>query len=169
MWHDVENGQCVNLPHCCAYVRSHLPPIGEEKVGAVQGNPMDVSIGEAIFSLPLIDAYNRESTPIAYGYETDNGRTRSVIKRLHNYHYYGLDFKAFDKTIPTWLVRAAFGILDQNFNFLQYKNYGIVDVLEVLRQWDRIVDHFINAPIRRLTVLCIEEITNLLQKVISLS
>lgn len=56
--HQIKTGKRIALPDCCAYVRSHLAPPGEEKVRAVWGYPMALTLAEAIFAIPLTDAFS---------------------------------------------------------------------------------------------------------------
>lgn len=82
LWHEIKTGVQMSLSDCCAYVRSHLAPPGKEKVRAVWGYPMVVTMAEAMFALPLIEDYRNESKPIAYGCETAMGGTRKVLSRF---------------------------------------------------------------------------------------
>lgn len=74
--HFIKQGHTVELPDCCAYVRSHTCEVGEFKVRAVWGYPATVTFMEAMFALPLINAYKElpmSVRPIAYGFETLTG------------------------------------------------------------------------------------------------
>lgn len=52
----------------------------------------------------------------------------------------------FDKTIPPWLIRIVFDILLANF--ANIKIYGIPDTEKLFRAWKKLVNYFINTPIR---------------------
>jgi len=149
-WHNIKTGKRQVIPDCCAYVRSHLAPVGEEKIRAVWGYPMAVTLGEAVFALPLIRAYGEVGRyPIAYGYETANGGTRRVVKRFSSRrNIWALDYSSFDKHVPAWLINAAFFILEQNIDFLHYQEYGTTNVDGILRMWTAIKNYFIYTPIR---------------------
>lgn len=137
------------MPDCCAYVRSHLAPPGEEKVRAVWGYPMALTLAEAIFAIPLTDAYRTSNRPIAYGYETAMGGTRRVLRKFARCkNICALDFKSFDKTVPSWLVDAAFYVLEQNLDFTKYQDYGAPNVTGTLRLWNALKTYFVKTPIR---------------------
>lgn len=83
---------------------------------------MAVTMADVIFALSLQRAYNFQSTPIAYGYETANDGTRHVVRHFQgNPHVYALDFKSYDKRFPAWLISVAFAIilLIKSFHMLQ--------------------------------------------------
>lgn len=147
-WHCIKYGAKMHLPDSCAFVRSHLVEYGETKVRAVWGYPATVTFGEAVFALPLIEAYRKEKTPIAYGYETAIGGAAKIIKEVQGKYHYALDFKSFDKTVPAWLIRIAFDILLININFSEYRDYGVADARRSYVMFQRIVDYFINTSVR---------------------
>lgn len=147
-WHKIKMGEKMQLPDCCAFVRSHIVKKGETKVRCVWGYPATVTFGEAVFALPLIRAYMKGGYPVAYGYETGNGGARKLIRDVKGEFYTALDFKDFDKTVPAWLIHAAFDILLMQMDFVEYQDYGVARCDSMLRMWDTIVDYFINTPIR---------------------
>nr|APG78238.1 RdRp [Hubei partiti-like virus 41] len=147
-WHRVKNGERIGAPDSSAFVRSHLAPFGENKVRAVWGYPMTVTMGEAVFSVPLIEAYQSCNSPIAYGYETAIGGMKRLTAEFNSKFYVALDFKSFDKTVPAFLVKAAFDILSSNIDFENYRDYGVADIRKTSRMWEYIVRYFIHTPIR---------------------
>lgn len=148
-WHRIKNGDRLRAPDCLAHVRSHVCDLHEEKIRAVWGYPGTLTFGEAVFALPLIRAYQVKQNPIAYGFETALGGARKIFKRFAGPgSYAGLDFKSFDKTIPTWLIRKAFDILECNIDFVHYQDYGVADARRNYKMWDYIQDYFINTTIR---------------------
>lgn len=149
-WHKVKRGEPLRPPDSLAYVRSHLVPIGEEKVRAVWGYPATMTFGEAVFALPLINAYKKCVRPvIAYGYETAIGGFSKLYRRFVNRkRYYCLDFKSFDKTLPEWLINYAFDILEYNIDFSHYQGYGVADARWNHGMFDYIRNYFIHTTIR---------------------
>lgn len=157
-WHQVKLGDPYGFPDSCAFVRSHICDVGEAKCRAVWGYPATVTFGEAVFALPLIQAYRNlpnELKPIAYGYETFLGGAMRVRNRMgRNFRtnsYIGLDFTKFDKTVPAWLIRVAFQILSVNIDFTNYQEYGIANAENMYRMYHSIVEYFIKTPIRMAT------------------
>lgn len=148
-WHRIKNGESINAPDCCAFVRSHLAEPPEAKVRAVWGYPMTLTMGEAVFAVPLIEAYQKHLSPIAYGYETAVGGTRRLVTEMQGAGYYGaIDFSSFDKTVPACLIDAAFDILESNLDFVNYRHHGIADARKTVLMFDYIKDYFIRTPIR---------------------
>lgn len=147
-WHRIKCGQNINPTDCCAYVRSHLCEDGEQKVRAVWGYPATITFGEAVFALPLIKQYQKQRTPIAYGFESGNGGTRRLFKTFRGSHFLGIDFKKFDKRLPAWLIDIAFDILRRNLDFTRYQDTGIPDASAMHRMYDYIRHYCINTTIR---------------------
>lgn len=149
-WHLVKSGKQLNPPDSLAYVRSHLAPLGEEKVRAVWGYPATMTFGEAVFALPLIRGYKeKHHSPIGYGYETAIGGFKKLLFRFGSRPYFQtMDFKSFDKTVPAWLIEVAFDILLDNLNIQDYQDYGLASARKMLNMWRYIINYFINTPIR---------------------
>ncbi|CAK9799215.1 RNA-directed RNA polymerase [Anthophora plagiata] len=147
-WHRVKMGKEVFHSDCCAFVRAQIVRAGETKARCVWGYPATIVFGEAVFALPLIEAYMRHNTPIAYGYETGNAGMRKIVDCFKGSYFLGVDFKAFDKSAPTWLIRVAFDILMTQIDMVHYQDYGVARVDSMIRMWDYIVNYFVNTPIR---------------------
>lgn len=154
-WHRIKNSEHMRAPDCLAYVRSHICPIGERKIRAVWDYPATITFGEAVFCLPLIRAFKDKGSdikiknPFAYGYETEIGGMKKICHRFEGYkHYAGLDFKNFDKSVPTGLIEMAFGILMANIDFIRYDEYGIADASKMIIMWCFMKDYFINTGLR---------------------
>nr|APG78243.1 RdRp [Hubei partiti-like virus 46] len=148
-WHRVKAHEDLRPPDCMAFVRPHVCLKTEKKLRAVWGYPATVTFGEAVFALPLIRAYQTHRRPIAYGYETALGGMRRIYQRfMGKKFYYGLDFSKFDKTVPTWLIHAAFSILASNIDFLNYEDHGVADVRRMYHMFRYIENYFVNTPIR---------------------
>lgn len=148
-WHRIKCFQKIELPDCCAYVRTHIVKHGETKVRAVWGFPATVTFGEAVFALPLIQAYKKRGTsPIAYGFETGNAGCKKIYQQFKGAHYLGIDFKNFDKTLPAWLIDIAFDILAYNIDFVHYQDYGTAHVKSMLHMFEVIKNYVINTKIR---------------------
>jgi len=148
-WHLIKGGKKLIPPDSMAFVRSHLAPLGEEKVRAVWGYPATMTFGEGVFALPLINAYKNHYGHIGYGYETAIGGFKKIFQRFAGKpHYVTMDFKSFDKTVPAWLIEVAFDILLDNLNLQDYEDWGVADVKKMLRMWDYIKNYFIHTTIR---------------------
>jgi len=151
-WHQTKYGRKTTPSDCCAFVRSHLTK-DVDKVRAVWGYPLNMALGEAVFAVPLIEAYQEDSNnPLAYGYETAIGGMKRIINESQHCKFFsGIDFKGFDKSVQADLIYIAFDILMRNIDFVNYRDYGKADASRMMRMWDYIVSYFINTPIRLCT------------------
>lgn len=131
-WHRLKDGEKLVLPDYCA---------GEY--------PASITFAEAVFVLPLIEAYTRAETPLAYGYENGNAGCKKLLDHMKGNYFLRLKFKAFDKTVPAWLIKIAFDILFVRVNFAIFKDYRIADAERMIRMWDIVADYFIDTPIRQ--------------------
>lgn len=149
-WHMVKYNRRPKAPDCLAHVRSHIAAIGEEKIRGVWGYPATLTMGEAVFALPLIRAYKTKARKmIAYGYEPFNGGFKILHGRfVGRKFYHGLDFKSFDKTVPAELIDFAFDILLDNLDLGEYDQFGVADAERMKIMYDYIRDYFIKTPIR---------------------
>lgn len=148
-WHRIKSGEKIHPPDCCAFARSHICKIGENKVRAVWGYPATITFGEAVFALPLIRAYQKYKSPVAYGYETAVGGAKKIYHEFEMHPWKAaIDFSSFDKTVPEFLIRHAFDVLALNIDFIEYNEYGVADARRMFVMWDYIIDYFINTPIR---------------------
>ncbi|CAH0402448.1 unnamed protein product [Chilo suppressalis] len=147
--HKIKNGIQMSPPDCMANVRSHVCPRDERKIRAIWGYPATITFIEGMFALPLIRAYQEKQNPIAYGYETAIGGARRVCRRFANGRKFAaLDFSGFDKTVPAWLIKYAFMILQSNIDFVNYEDHGVADAERMIRLWNYLVRYFIYTPIR---------------------
>lgn len=147
-WHRVKYGSPPAPPDCAAYLRAHLVEEGKQKVRAVWGYPATISFQEACFAIPLINAYKIKG-PIAYGYETARGGCRRLAARFAKHsNFLSSDYRKFDKTIPSWLIRIAFDILCSNIDFTKYQDAGVPHSRSLHQAWLYLVDYFIRTPVR---------------------
>jgi len=89
------------MPDCCAYVRAHLAPPGEEKVRAVWGYPMYIQNSRSYFCKTINRGLPDSSEARSLGFETAMGGTRRVLSKFgQRRNISALDFSCFDKTVP---------------------------------------------------------------------
>ncbi|XP_017484547.1 PREDICTED: uncharacterized protein LOC108373198 [Rhagoletis zephyria] len=141
-------GEKMSFPDSCAYVRAHIVKRGETKVRAVWEYPATVTLGEAVFALPLIDAYKRGGYPIAYGYETGMAGCKKIYQNFKGNYFLGIDFKSFYKTLPPWLIEIAFDVLSYNIDFVRYKDYGVARCNAMVDMFEQLRDYCIHTTIR---------------------
>lgn len=156
-WQNISRRKHVHLPDVCLFARAQIARTGKEKIRATWGYPISVYCEEGRFFYPFLDFIKtREHTlPIAYGIEMANGGMEYINKMLSSHphgRYVCTDWKSFDKTIPPWLIRDAFTLIAETINFAQVVDVdgNVWDVNPVLsiRRWKRMVDYFIETPIR---------------------
>lgn len=149
-WHRVkyEDKYGVKMSMPSVFMHSHFVNDDKTKLKIAWKYPPTVTFGEAVFAVPLIEAYQKYPTPIAYGYETVNDGISKIIREAHGKYFYALDFKSFDETVPTWLIRIAADILILNTNFAKYRNAGVPDARRMYAMFNTIIDYFINTKIQ---------------------
>ncbi|APG78196.1 RdRp [Beihai partiti-like virus 2] len=156
-WYKVGRGYHTSMPDCMVYYRSHICDTEENKIRAVWGYPLEVFTEEARFVYPFLQHLKTtpEDYPIAYGLEMINGgmayleeawqQTRAKFAIM-------LDWSSFDQSIPPWLIRDAFSILERCFDFSHVLasdgKIFPVDPDKTHRRWKRLISYFINTPFR---------------------
>lgn len=150
-WHKVRRGAKISPPDCKVLYRAHLQrDDGTPKIRAVYGYPTTITVGEAQFALPLINAYIKDkSTPMAYGFDMATGGARRLRHELSPYQHFGcFDFKNFDKTVTRQLIDDAFDVLLSNIDVTAYEGGGVPNADHILNQYEYIKNYFINTPLR---------------------
>lgn len=96
-----------------------------------------------------------DNLPIAYQVEMATGGMQYIdqlIRRHKDCRYICGDWSKFDKTVPPWLIRAAFQIILNAFDLTKCQdNEGRISELsktETIRRFKRLVKYFINTPVR---------------------
>nr|QED42916.1 putative RdRp [Entomophthora partitivirus D] len=145
-WSDVGLGKHVVLPDVCLFARAQIARYPEKKIRATWGYSFDVYMEEARFFYPIQEFIKKHehNFPIAYGLEMAKGGMSSIndmLTRNRGCKYVISDWSKFDKTVPLWLIRDAFQLLN-----------GLI-CPEVMgahskRRWKKIVDYFCETPIR---------------------
>ncbi|APG78239.1 RdRp [Hubei partiti-like virus 11] len=154
-WDRIGNGRGATLPDTCAFMRVQLAKEDKQKIRAVWGTPTDVIAEEARFFLPYMAKLKLSDAPIAYRAEMATGGM-SLINDMCQSHpgakYLMTDLSQFDKSVPPWLIRDAFGIVMENFDFTRVvgSDGKVWDVNpdRTKRRISRMIDYFINTPVR---------------------
>nr|BBQ05104.1 RNA-dependent RNA polymerase [Hubei partiti-like virus 22] len=152
----VRKGHRVTFPDCAAMSRSVVSTKDKNKVRLVWAYPLDMILLESKYVQPLLEAMidQKIGTSVAYGAETQRGGMKWLNKQLTecpNMSYVCLDFSNFDQTIPPWLIRTAFDILEECFDIHTVEGPDgerKTDATMVSREWRAIRDYFINTPLR---------------------
>lgn len=126
-------GKCPDP--CVAY---HRIQHGDEgpKTRLVWGYPQSVTLAEAGFARPLIDAFVDRRSVMAMG-KTRIKLAAQMTAMLNAHAKYGLDMSRFDATISRPLIIMAFQILGSNFDWTRSSK----------EDWDKVRNYFIHTPI----------------------
>lgn len=155
-WHRIGEGRHHTLPDVQVFARSQISTKDKNKVRATWGYPTTVFLEEARFVYPYLDFLKSrvDDYPLGYGVEMINGGMGYIdamySRCLGQKRACMLDWKRFDKRVPSWLIRDAFRILREAFSDHQVLDAegNVWDVNPVLtqRRWARMVNYFINTP-----------------------
>lgn len=119
---------------CVAYHRVQHGTSGP-KQRLVWGYPQSMTLLEARFARPLINALKLSRTPMAFGLRRFELAARAVPISNSKVRY-GLDMSGFDSSIAPWLISTAFRILRTWFSDDQVDD-----------GWEKVVNYFIHTPI----------------------
>lgn len=122
-------------PPCVAYHRVQHGESGP-KTRLVWGYPLSMTLLEAQFAAPLIQAYLKKQSPMAFGYRKVDLWAR-MIEVTRSETLLALDYSKFDSSIHAQLIVMAFNVLATWFT---------AEEREVGR-WDKLVHYFIHTPI----------------------
>jgi hypothetical protein len=93
--------------HARSYIHKRL---NDPKVRAVYGICCTLLFIEIMLLWPLMD-HMKQSSFIAWGYETFNGGLERLRREVLSYTYhFSLDFSIFDKNVPFWLIEDIHNI-----------------------------------------------------------
>lgn len=148
LWNIVGRGKRVHFPDVCLFARAQIAKAPKQKIRATWGYPFQMYMEEARFFYPVQDYIksHKHNFPIAYGLEMANGGMSAIsdlLSRNPNSKYVVSDWSKFDKTVPPWLIRDAFFIVERMIDFdsigAHYHNRN---------RFKKIVDYFVETPIR---------------------
>lgn len=155
-WYDIEAGKKVELPDVACYARAQVCTRAKNKIRATWGYPLTVYLQEGAYFYPILEHLKQLENPlIAYGMEIGNGGMDMIETAVRDFKgstkLMG-DWSRFDKTIPPWLIRDAFNILREWIDWDQIRDsegkLWPVRGYRSRRRWRRMVDYFINTPVR---------------------
>jgi len=140
----------MRFPPCLAGQRGHMSEIDTPKTRLVWIYPAEMLTVEGFYA-PLMyrDFMNDPNSPMLNGKSSQRLYTEWSCGLREGETLYGLDFSAFDSSVPAWLIRVAFNILKQNVNFATFegKPVGKRDAQKWKNVWDAMVWYFVSTPI----------------------
>lgn len=155
-WNRIGAGHRIELPDTAVYARAQICTRDKNKVRATWGYPLSVYAQEGTFFYPLLEAISAHPHPIfGYGIEMGTGGMEyinNMVSEVPHTHILLGDWSRFDKTIPPWLVRDSFRILETwiDFGHIQHSDGSVTrtNPHRALRQWKAMVNYFIDTPCR---------------------
>lgn len=156
-WKDIGFRKHVYLEDVCLFARTQVAQRPANKIRPTWGYPIEVYMEEGRYFYPLMDVMKNRTHnfPIAYGFEMTNGGMSMIDWMIHRNpgaKYLCIDWSRFDSTIPPWLIRDAFAILAEliDWNHMETAEGDIIEVRPdpMKRRWKRMVDYFVETPIR---------------------
>lgn len=148
------------LPDCAAFARSHISDPSANKVRPVWAYPMMAICQEAKWASPIIDALTSQTVGkhTAYGCEMMkggmtwvHGQCTLASARYPGSRFLMTDFSNFDATVPAWLIRDIFNVIEEKIDFSKISDgESVFDVDSVTerRKFRRIVSYFINTTVQ---------------------
>nr|APG78224.1 RdRp [Hubei partiti-like virus 4] len=153
-WYAIEAGHDVELPDAAVFARAQICSRDTNKIRATWGYPLSVYLTEGQYFYPILEHLKNLPNPIiAYGVEIGNGGMEFInsMTEVKGSYLIG-DWKRFDKTIPAWLIRDAFKVLETWIDFTKVRdsegNIWPVREYRSRRRWRKLVDYFIMTPCR---------------------
>lgn len=156
-WDLIGRGRSISLPDCCQYYQAQTCDVDTNKIRTVWGYPLDVIIEEGRWFFPYMDWVNEHSAdiPVAYGKEMATGGMAYVDLMFRSFRRGNAlmtEWSSFDKTIPPWLIRDCFQIIYESMDMEHVEcSEGYkwpVGKSQSAMRFQRMVDYFINTPIR---------------------
>jgi len=149
----------VGLPACAAFHRVVASPIEKSKIRMVWGYPVDVTIEEMRFFLPLFDKLkrgaNRRDHYYGLGLETALGRQefiQQIAETIPGTRVFNADLSEFDQHVTSWIIRDIFTLLSDFFDFTKVEDsegkIWPVDPRQTQRRWNALVSYFLKTKIR---------------------
>nr|APG78227.1 RdRp [Hubei partiti-like virus 10] len=155
-WDNIGRGRKETLPDAALFLRAQMAKIGENKIRAVWGFPIDVIIEEARMFYPYIEWIKRTANlPVAYQVEMATGGMAYVNQMIDSFpmgNYVVQDWRKFDKRVPPWLIRDVFSIILDSFDLGhvldQEGKIWPVRPERTSKRFSKVVSYFINTPVR---------------------
>ncbi|KFB47171.1 RNA-dependent RNA polymerase-like protein [Anopheles sinensis] len=145
-WYHFKRGKQSEPPDTYAYVESQLGSEGQIRVK--WGYSATITLAEAMFAVPIIEAYRKFPTPIAFGFANGAGVKKKLFNTLHGSHYVSLKFENFQRTLPTWLILVAFDVIAFNIDFVHYRGGGIPNTKSMIKMYEFLTEYSIHTPVR---------------------
>lgn len=143
----IKTGSWTSARHPCNLIARSMVA-RHPKCRLIWVYPAYMTFMEGMFAQPLIKQYISKKGSYAQWVQFAKGDMAVLQSRLpRGMRWLGIDFQAYDSTIPPWLIRDAFKILEDRIDFSLYHGYGAPADPEYLRRcWRAIIRYFIDTP-----------------------
>nr|UMQ74218.1 RNA-dependent RNA polymerase [Helianthus annuus leaf-associated partitivirus 3] len=140
----------MRFPPCLAGQRGGMSEIDDPKTRLIWIYPSEMLVVEGQYAPRMYHDFMADpNTPMLNGKSSQRLYTEWTCGLREGERLYGIDFSAFDSSVPAWLIRVAFRILKKN---VEWETWNGKPVSKRDRQkwrnvWDAMVWYFINTAI----------------------
>jgi hypothetical protein len=140
----------VRFPPCLAGQRGHMSPRDDPKTRLVWIYPAEMLIVEGLWAPVMYRSFQSlPNSPLLYGKSSQRLYTEWIAGQREGEYLHGLDFSAFDTSVPAWLIHVAFSVLHRNVEWMTWR--GTPTTKRSRQKWRNVWDgmkwYFINTPI----------------------
>jgi len=140
----------TQIPPCMAGMRGHLSPADEVKTRLVWIYPAEMIVVEGQYAPRMYEEYQKlPDSPLLYGKSAQRLYTEWLLQYQEGENLVGLDFSAFDTSVPAWLVHTAFEIMHGNIEWETWRGKRVSrrERQKWRNVWEAQKWYFINTPI----------------------
>jgi hypothetical protein len=140
----------VRFPPCLAAQRGHMSKVEEPKTRLTWIYPAEMLVVEGLWAPVMYHEFmSLPDGPMLCGKSSQRLYTEWAVHCREGEKLHGLDFSAFDSSVPSWLIRVAFDILHQNIDWEHWRGKPVSkrNRQKWRNVWDGMVWYFINTPI----------------------
>lgn len=151
--HRIKEELPTKLPPSMVFAKGKICTKDVIKTRAIWGKSFMVLIMQAIFYLNLWKFYLLGTTPMAYGYKPYRGGFRKLEDDLFHSGFregktlaFGMDFVAYDTSLPPWLLFECYKIFASYLDFDRYEFHGKPDPSRTERLFWRLCRESVSTP-----------------------
>jgi hypothetical protein len=151
--HRIKEDKPTKLPPSMVFAKGKICTKDQIKTRAIWGKSFMVLIMQAIFYLNLWKFYLLGTTPMAYGYKPYRGGFARLENDLYNAGFLetrtlavGMDFSAYDTSLPPWLLYECYKIFSSYLDFSRYEFHGRPDPSRTQKLFWRLCRESVSTP-----------------------
>jgi hypothetical protein len=144
------NPSAIHFPPCLAAKRGHMSEKTAPKTRMVWIYPAEMLTVEGLYAPRMYERFMElKDSPLLLG--STPSRMASSFGASHSsaFKKLGVDFSAFDSSVPSFLIKIAFDILHRNINWDEWNGKPVSksQKRKWRNVWDNMVWYFINTPV----------------------